>query len=101
MQNEFIKFRVRPDEKQRLATFARNCDTSVSALLRRAAMATMTRRTLGRDARLDLAAMRRAANALQAAIDDVGTEASEAATRMRHAAIELHRIAVRQLDLRR
>lgn len=101
MQDEFIKFRVRSDEKQRLTAYARDCDISVSALLRRAATTATAGRALGHNARLDLAAMRHAANALKAAIDDVSDDPAEAASRMRQAAVELHRIAMRQLDISR
>jgi len=45
--------------------------------------------------------MRAAANALKAAIDDIGSEPTEVTDRLRQAACELHRIAVRQLDIRR
>jgi hypothetical protein len=45
--------------------------------------------------------MRAAANALKAAIDDIGAEPTEVIDRLRQAACELHRIAVRQLDIRR
>jgi hypothetical protein len=70
----------------------------MSALLRRSAMIAAAGRPLDRNARLDIAAMRAAANALLAAIDDIGVEPMKVADRLRQAACELHRIAVRQLD---
>ena len=90
-----------PAQKARLINAAESADTSMSALLRRSAMIVAEGRSLDRDTRLDIAAMRAAANALKAAIDDIGAEPTEIAERLRQAACELHRIAVRQLDIRR
>ncbi len=101
MQDEFIKFRVKPDEKQRLAAFAKDSDTSVSALLRRAANNAAAGRRLTHNAKVDIVAMRSAANALKAAIDDIGLEPSGPAARLHQAATDLHRIAARQLDASR
>jgi len=96
-----VKFKLTPAQKARLINAAENADTSMSALLRRSAMIATAGRPLDRNARLDIAAMRAAANALKAAIDDIGAEPTEVADRLRQAACELHRIAVRQLDIRR
>lgn len=101
MQSAIVKFRLTPAQKARLTNAAESADTSMSALLRRSAMIAAAGRPLDRNARLDIAAMRAAANALQAAIDDIGADPTKVADRLRQAARELHRIAVRQLDTRR
>jgi hypothetical protein len=101
VQSAVVKFKLTPAQKARLINAAENADTSMSALLRRSAMIATAGRPLDRNARLDIAAMRTAANALKAAIDDIGAEPTEVADRLRQAACELHRIAVRQLDIRR
>lgn len=101
MQSAVVKFKLTPAQKARLMNAAENADTSMSALLRRSAMIVAAGRSLDRNTRLDVAAMRAAANALKAAIDDIGAEPPEIADRLRQAACELHRIAVRQLDIRR
>jgi hypothetical protein len=101
VQSAVVKFKLTPAQKARLINAAESADTSMSALLRRSAMIVAAGRSLDRDTRLDIAAMRAAANALKAAIDDIGAEPTEVADRLRQAACELHRIAVRQLDIRR
>jgi hypothetical protein len=101
VQSAVVKFKLSPAEKARLINAAESADTSMSALLRRSAMIVAAGRSLDRDTRLDIAAMRAAANALKAAIDDIGAEPTEVADRLRQAACELHRIAVRQLDIGR
>ena len=101
MQSAIVKFKLPPADKARLINAAESADTSMSALLRRSAMIAAAGRPLDRNARLDIAAMRAAANALKAAIDDIGPEPTEVTDRLRQAACELHRIAVRQLDMRR
>ena len=101
MQSAVVKFKLTPAQKARLINAAASADTSMSALLRRSAMIAAAGRPLDRNTRLDIAAMRAAANALKAVIDDIGTEPTEIADRLRQAACELHRIAVRQLDIRR
>lgn len=101
MQSAIVKFKLPPADKARLINAAESADTSMSALLRRSAMIAAAGRPLDRNARLDIAAMRAAANALKAAIDDIGPEPTEVTDRLRQAACELHRIAVRQLDIRR
>jgi len=101
VQSAVVKFKLTPAQKARLMNAAENADTSMSALLRRSAMIVAAGRSLDRNTRLDVAAMRAAANALKAAIDDIGAEPPEIADRLRQAACELHRIAVRQLDIRR
>jgi hypothetical protein len=101
VQSAVVKFKLPPADKARLISAAENADTSMSALLRRSALVAAAGRPLDRNARLDIAAMRAAANALKAAIDDIGSEPTEIADRLRQAACELHRIAVRQLEIRR
>jgi hypothetical protein len=102
VQSAVVKFKLKPAEKARLIKAAENADTSMSALLRRSVMMVAAGRSLDRDTRLEIAAMRAAANALKAAIDGLGAEPPpELAERLRQAACELHRIAVRQLDIRR
>ena len=101
VQSAVVKFKLTPAQKARLINAAESADTSMSALLRRLAMIAAAGRPLDRNTRLDVAAMRAAANALKAAIDDIGAEPPEIADRLRQAACELHRIAVRQLDIRR
>jgi hypothetical protein len=101
VQSAIVKFKLPPADKARLINAAESADTSMSALLRRSAMIAAAGRPLDRNARLDIAAMRAAANALKAAIDDIGPEPTEVTDRLRQAACELHRIAVRQLDIRR
>jgi hypothetical protein len=101
VQSAVVKFKLTPAQKARLINAAASADTSMSALLRRSAMIAAAGRPLDRNTRLDIAAMRAAANALKAVIDDIGTEPTEIADRLRQAACELHRIAVRQLDIRR
>jgi hypothetical protein len=101
VQSAVVKFKLTPAQKARLVNAAENADTSMSALLRRSAMIVAAGRFLDRNTRLDVAAMRAAANALKAAIDDIGAEPTEIADRLRQAACELHRLAVRQLDIRR
>jgi transposase-like protein len=101
VQSAVVKFKMTPTEKARLINAAENADTSMSALLRRMAMIAVAGRPLDRNARLEIAAMRAAANALKAAIDNLGAEPTEVTDRLRQAACELHRIAVRQLDIRR
>jgi hypothetical protein len=101
VQSAVVKFKLSPAEKARLINAAESADTSMSALLRRSAMIVAAGRSLDRDTRLDIAAMRAAGNALKAAIDDIGAEPTEVADRLRQAACELHRIAVRQLDIGR
>src|ERR1700737_895582 len=101
MQSAVVKFRLTQAQKARLTSAAESADTSMSALLRRSVMIAAAGRPLDRNARLDIATRRAAANAWQAAIDDRGTEPMKVADRLRQAACDLHRIAVRQLDLRR
>jgi hypothetical protein len=101
VQSAVVKFRLTQAQKARLTNAAESANTSMSALLRRSVMIAAAGRPLDRNTRLDIAAMRAAANALQAAIDDPGTEPTEVADRLRQAACDLHRIAVRQLDIRR
>jgi hypothetical protein len=95
-----VKFKMKPTEKARLINAAENADTSMSALLRRMAMIAIAGRPLDRNARLEIAAMRAAANVLKGLIDEIGAEPTDVADRLRQAACELHRIAVRQLDSR-
>jgi hypothetical protein len=101
VQSAVVKFKLTPAQKARLINAAESADTSMSALLRRSVMMVAAGRYLDRDTRLDIAAMRAAANALKAAIDGIGAEPTEVTERLRQAACELHRIAVRQLDIRR
>jgi hypothetical protein len=72
VQSAVVKFRLTPAQKARLTNAAESADTSMSALLRRSAMIAAAGRPLDRNARLDIAAMRAAANALLSAIDDIG-----------------------------
>jgi hypothetical protein len=101
LQSAIIKFRITPREKDRLANVARSADMTVSALMRRTAVVAAAGRPLDRQARLNIAAMRSAANLVSAAIDELRSDPSVASIRLREAASELHRIAVRQLDASR
>lgn len=101
MQSVIIKFRTTPREKDRLANVARSADMTVSALMRRTAVVAAAGRPVNRQAKLDIAALRSAANAVHAAIDELRSDPSVATIRLREAASELHRIAVRQLDASR
>jgi hypothetical protein len=101
VQSAVVKFKLTPAQKAQLINTAENADTSMSALLRRMAIVAIAGRPLDRNTRLEIAAMRAAANALNAAIGDIGGEPTEVVDRLRQAAAELHRIAVRQLDVRR
>jgi hypothetical protein len=92
-----VKFRLTAAVKARLTAVAQNSDTSVSAILRRAALAVATGRPIDRSFRSDAAAMRIAANALSAAIDQPSDGPADTLNNLRIAASELHRIAMRHL----
>jgi hypothetical protein len=97
VQDEIVRFRLKAAVKARLTAAAQNSDTSVSAILRRAAIAVATGRSLDPSFRSDLVAMRSAANALSAAIEQTSGGSPETLKNLRIAASELHRIAMRQL----
>lgn len=97
MQSQFVKFRIRPDQKLKLAQAAAAGDTSVSAIVRRPALAIAEGRTFNSGGRTDLAAMRSAANELAAAVQATHADPDVSMARIRAAADELHRLAARQL----
>lgn len=97
MQTEFVKFRLRPDQKVRLMQAAADGDTSVSAILRRAALTVAAGRSIGAPRRSDLVAMRMVANELVAAVEATAVDPDATMARIRAAAKELHRLAARQL----
>jgi len=97
LQTEFVKFRLRPDQKARLMQVAADGDTSVSAILRRAALTVAAGRSIGGSRRCDLVAMRVAANELVAAVEATAVDPDGTMARIRAAAKELHRLAARQL----
>lgn len=97
VQSAFIKFRIEPAQKERLATFARETDTPLSMVVRRAALAVADGRPVVRNVRIDLVAIRMAANELVAAVDATAADPNAAMPRIRAAAAELHRLAARQL----
>jgi hypothetical protein len=97
LQSQFVKFRIRPDQKLKLAQAAAAGDTSVSAIVRRAALAIAEGRTFNSGGRTDLAAMRSAANELAAAVQATHADPDVSMARIRAAADELHRLAARQL----
>jgi len=101
VQSDIVKFRIRPDLKSSLQAAARGADTSVSAIVRRAALAIAQGRMLTATNAADFVAMRAAANELAAAVDATAADPDGAATRIRAAAAELHRLAARQLAGRR
>jgi predicted transcriptional regulator len=95
LQSQFVKFRIRPDLKNRLQAVAKDADTSVSAIVRRAALAIAEGRMLKAANVVDFVAMRLAANELTAAVDATAADPDGAAVRIRAAAVELHRLAKR------
>lgn len=97
VQSQFVKFRIRPDLKARLQAAAKSSDTSVSAIVRRAALALAQGRTLKPANTADFVAMRTAANELTTAVDATAADPDRAAARIRAAAAEIHRLASRQL----
>ena len=97
MQSQIVKFRIRPDLKVKLQAAAKGADTSVSAIVRRAALALAQGRTLAATNMADFVAMRTVANELAAAVDATAADPDGAAARIRSAAAELHRLAARQL----
>jgi uncharacterized protein (DUF1778 family) len=97
VQSEVVKFRLTPAQKSCLAAAATQADTTVSSMVRRAALAAAEGRILGRSARIDTVAMRSAANELAAAIDATTDDPDTGMMRVRAAAAELHRLAARQL----
>jgi hypothetical protein len=101
LQTEFVKFRLRPDQKVRLMQAAADGDTSVSAILRRAALAVSAERAIGAPRRSDLVAMRVVANELAAAVEATTADPDGTMARIRTAAKELHRLAARQLGVPR
>jgi len=62
VQSQIVKFRIRPDLKVRLQAAAKGADTSVSAIVRRAALALAQGRTLAPANVADFVAMRTVAN---------------------------------------
>jgi hypothetical protein len=101
VQSDIVKFRIRPDLKVTLQAAAKGADTSVSAIVRRAALALAQGRTFANANAADFVAMRAAANELTAAVDATALDPDGAANRIRAAAAELHRLAARQLAGRR
>lgn len=98
MQSQFIKFRIRPDLKNKLQAAAKHSDTSVSVIVRRAALALAEGRALKPANVADFVAMRSAANELSAAVEATLADPVGSQTRIRAAAAELHRLAARQLE---
>lgn len=97
VQSEVVKFRLTPAQKNCLTAAATHADTTVSSMVRRAALAAAEGRILGRNVRIDTVAMRSAANELAAAIDATTGDPDPGMMRVRAAAAELHRLAARQL----
>jgi uncharacterized protein (DUF1778 family) len=97
VQSEVVKFRLTPAQKNCLTAAATQADTTVSSMVRRAALAAAEGRILGRNVRIDTVAMRSAANELAAAIDATAGDPDTGMMRVRAAAAELHRLAARQL----
>jgi len=101
LQSEFVKFRLRPDQKLRLTQAAVDGDTSVSEIVRRAALAVAAGRPIPTPRRTDFVAMRAAANELAAALEDTSADLDGTIARIRAAATQLHRLAAQQLGARR
>lgn len=97
LQSEFVKFRLRPDQKLRLTQAAADGDTSVSAILRRAALAVAAGRPIPPPRRSDFVAMRMAANELVAALEETSANSAGTMARIRAAATRLHQLAAKQL----
>jgi uncharacterized protein (DUF1778 family) len=97
VQSEVVKFRLTAAQKNCLTAAADNADTSLSSLVRRAALAVAEGRIPSRGVRIDMVAMRSAANELAAAVDATAGDPDTAMKRIRAAAAELHRLAARQL----
>jgi uncharacterized protein (DUF1778 family) len=97
VQSEVVKFRLTPAQKNCLTAAATQADTTVSSMVRRAALAAAEGRILGRNVRIDTVAMRSAANELAVAIDATTGDPDTGMKRVRAAAAELHRLAARQL----
>ena len=101
LQSEFVKFRLRPDQKFRLTQAAVEGDTSVSEIVRRAALAVVAGRAIPTPRRSDFVAMRVAANALVAALEETSADPDGTMARIRAAATQLHRLAAQQLGVPR
>lgn len=99
MQTDFVKFRIAPDLKEKLREAAEGRDTSISAIVRHAAVAVAEGRTLKPANLADFVAMRSAANELAAVVGATSstTDPDGAGERIRSLAAELHRLAARQL----
>jgi hypothetical protein len=99
VQTDFVKFRITPDLKDKLREVAEGRDTSISAIVRHAAVALAEGRTLKPANLADFVAMRSAANELTAAVGATATttDPDGVGERIRALAAELHRLAARQL----
>jgi hypothetical protein len=97
LQSEFVKFRLRPDQKLSLREAAADSDTSVSEIVRRAALAVVAGRPIPTPRRSDFVAMRVAANELAAALEETSADPDGIMARIRAAATQLHRLAAQQL----
>lgn len=100
-QNELIRFRVTTTEKGQIASAARRAETSVSALVRRAARDAAAGRPPDRNLLADLVAIRRTANALSSIVESAEGLPPAITDHVRAAASELRRIALRHLEAQR
>lgn len=96
-QNESIRFRLTAKEKEQIASAAHLAETSVSALVRRAARDAAASRPVDRTFLADLVAIRRTANSLMSIAEGKAELPSELIGQVRAAATDLHRIAARHL----
>jgi uncharacterized protein (DUF1778 family) len=98
-QGALIKFRLTASEKQQIADAARRAETSVSALVRRAARDAAAGRLADRNLLADLVLIRRTANSLASIADSTAGLPAELIGQVRAAATDLRRIAARHLEV--
>lgn len=101
MTSEIIKFRVDPDEKQRIVAAANRAGISTSDLLRRAGRAATSGRIASRAVLSDLVLIRTTANRLAQMVNDPAADLTAVAAGVKAAVDCFREIATRHLgDLR-
>lgn len=97
-QSELIRFRLTTAEKQQISAAALRAETSVSALVRRAARAAAAGRLADRQLLADLVSVRRIANHLLSLAENSVSVSPALADKLRQAVTDLRRIVARHLE---
>jgi hypothetical protein len=97
-QNELIRFRLTATEKEQIASAARRAETSISALVRRAARDAAAGRPADRNFCADIVTIRRTANALLSVVENARGLPADLIGHVREAATDLRRIAARHIE---